>query len=47
MKFKIRYSREYTKIIYADNPQQAMFKFNRQADNNQDYIDCEEVKDGN
>jgi len=44
-KFKVTYSREYSKIIYSRNREEAMFKFNRQADNNSEFISAEEYKD--
>jgi len=44
-KFRVTYSREYSKIVYARDKQEAMWKFNREADDNQDYISAEEVKD--
>lgn len=45
VKYKITYSREYTKIVYANNPKEAEWKFNRQADTNMEYISVEEVKE--
>ena len=41
-KFRVRYSKEFTKTIYAKNREEAMYKFNKQADVDSDFIDAEE-----
>lgn len=49
-RFKVTYSKEYTKIIHADTANEAMFKFNRQLNDSSDldhstsFINAEEEK---
>lgn len=44
-KFKVTYSKEFSKIIYARNREEAIWKFNRNADDNSQYVSADEVED--
>ena len=44
MKFRVTYTKEFSKIIYASNRNEAEFKFNRNPDNDEktlEYIEEE------
>lgn len=43
-KFRVIYSKEFSKIIYARNRKEAEWKFNRTATDNQSFVEVEEIK---